>query len=138
MYHKNKIEVVEATAIMFTQVTTDTVKADDGMDKIFTREEVKPSFKGGEDSLNSFLMRNITTNGLSNNEKVTVIFIVSARGDISGFRSGAATTFTEQIKNALLKSSGLWNNGLQNNRPVNAFCRLTVNYHKHKIEAVIE
>jgi hypothetical protein len=50
-------------------------------DKVFTREEVKPSFRGGEQALDSFLTQQVNTSDMGNNEKATIVFIVSANGN---------------------------------------------------------
>lgn len=120
----------------FSQTQTNSTKED--LDKVFTREEIKPSFKGGEQALDSFLTQQVNTSDMGNNEKATVVFIVSSKGNISGLRDGDGSSFTDQLKSALLKSSGQWNSGLQNNHHINAYCRLTVTFHKNKIEEVIE
>ena len=47
------ILLVSGTSCLLAQATTDSTKED--LDKVFVREEVKPSFKGGDDSLNNYL-----------------------------------------------------------------------------------
>ncbi len=121
----------------FSQSQTDTTKED--LDRLFTKVEVKPSFKAGAEALDNYLTQNISTSDAGNNENGTVVFIVSARGYIYQVtNTGGNLSFADALKTALLKSSGRWNSAMQNNYHVNAFCRLTITFHKNKIHAVIE
>ena len=121
----------------FGQAQTDSSK--DNLDIVFTKVEIKPSFKDGDQALNNYLNQKINTSNADDNEKAVVMFIVSAKGNIYDIkRTGSDVSFEEALEKALLKSSGQWNSALQNNYHVNAYCRLMVTFHNNKIEAVIE
>ncbi|MEO8861485.1 MAG: hypothetical protein ABI358_08685 [Ginsengibacter sp.] len=121
----------------FSQSQTDTTKED--LDRVFTKAEVKPSFKAGAEALDNYLTQNINTSDAGKNESGTVVFIVSAKGDIYQFtNTGGNLSFADALKTALRKSSGQWNSAMQNNYHVNAYCHLTITFHKNKIQAVIE
>jgi hypothetical protein len=115
--------IVFATSCLFAQATTDSIKED--ISKVFVREEVKPSFKGGGDSLNNYLMHTVNIAEAENREDCIVRFIVSARGNIYEVKAiGGDLSFEKSLEEALLKSSGQWNSGMQNEHHITAFAHL--------------
>lgn len=131
------ILLVSGTSWLLAQATTDSTKED--LDKVFVREEVKPSFKGGDDSLNNYLTQTVNLTEAENKEDGMVRFIVSAKGNIYEVKSaGGDLSFEESLENALLKSSGWWNSGMQNEHHVTAYCLLKISLRKNKIKAEIQ
>lgn len=123
--------------MLFAQSATDTTR--ENLDPIFTRVEIKPSFKGGDEALNKYLNEAVNTNDANNGETGMLFFIVSAKGNV--YEAKAVTgnlSFQESLKNALSNSSGMWNSALQNNYHVHAYCRLKVTFRKGKIWTEIE
>ena len=129
--------LVFATSCLFAQATTDSINED--ISKVFVREEVKPSFKGGEDSLNNYLMHTVNIAEAENREDGIVRFIVSARGNIYEVKAiRGDLSFEKSLGEALLKSSGQWNSGMQNEHHITAYCTLKISFHKNKIKAEIQ
>ena len=129
--------LVSGISCLFAQVTTDSTKED--ISKVFVREEVKPSFKGGENSLNNYLMHTVNIAEAENKEAGMVRFIVSAKGNIYEVKSvGGDLSFEKSLENALLKSSGQWNSGMQNEHYITAYCTLKISFHKNRIKAEIQ
>lgn len=121
---------------LFAQSDTDTTK--ENIDKVFVREEVNPSFKGGEEALNKYLNETVQTGQPDDGEEGTVYFIVSAKGNIYEVKMLPGNlSFEKSLTKALLKSSGLWNSGLQNNHHIHAYCRLKVTFQNDSIKAEI-
>ncbi|MEP7232235.1 MAG: hypothetical protein ABI691_18375 [Ginsengibacter sp.] len=128
---------VSATSCLLAQAITDSVKED--IDKVFTREEVKPPFKGGDKALNNYLTQMVNTIGVEQEEDCIVRFIVSAKGNIYKIEKVSGDlSFEESLENALLKSSGRWNSGVQNKHHVTAYCTLKISLHKNRIKAEIQ
>lgn len=131
------IIIISATGTAFCQSATDTTREDLG--RIFIRQEVNPSFAKGEDSLSIYLQQNINTSHAAKKEEGWVKFIVSSRGNIYEVtRLQGKLSFEDELKSALLKSSGQWNSGLQNNYHINAYCSLKITLRNNKIKATIE
>lgn len=121
---------------LFAQSGTDTTK--ENIERVFFSEEVKPSFKGGDEALNKYLNETVQTGQQDDREEGTVYFIVSAKGNIYEVKMLPGNlSFEKSLTNALLKSSGLWNSGLQNNHHINAYCRLKVTFRNDSIKAEI-
>ena len=130
------IVLITSTFRTFCQVPTDTTHED--ISKVFTRGEVSPSFKAGEDSLNSYLTQYVNTSHASKHDKCILRFIVSARGNVYDVtKEFGNQNFAEAFENAISKSSGQWNSGMQNGHHVNAYCELTITLYHKKIQAVI-
>lgn len=122
---------------VFAQSATDTTKED--LQIIFTKEEYAPSFKGGDEALNKYLIENVDTHDADNGEDGTVIFVVSRKGNIYEVKSLLGKlSFEKSLESALLKSSGLWKSALQNNHHINAYCKLKVTFRHKKIETDIK
>ena len=129
--------LVSGTSFLLAQEATDSAKED--ISKVFVREEVKPSFKGGDDSLDNYLNQTVNIANAENTEEGTVRFIVSAKGNIYEVkRFGGDLSFEESLENALLKSSGLWNSGLQNEHHITAYCTLKITLDNNRIKAEIQ
>ncbi len=129
--------LVSGTSFLFAQEATDSTKED--ISKVFVREEVKPSFKGGDDSLDNYLNQTVNIANAENTEEGMVRFIVSAKGNIYEVkRFGGDLSFEEALENALLKSAGLWNSGLQNKHHITAYCTLKITLDKNRIKADIQ
>lgn len=129
--------IIATTFGAFCQAQKNTANED--MNMVFTREEIKPSFKSGADSLNIYLTQNVDVSQSSRNEKSDVRFIVSSKGnvyDVIGISGNQ--DFVNALRSALLKSSGLWNSGIQNGHHINAYCMLKVVLHKKMIQAEIK
>jgi hypothetical protein len=121
----------------FAQAATDTAKED--LSIIFTKEEVQPSFKGGNEALNTYLSENVNTKNADDQEEGTVIFVVSRKGNIYEVKSLLGNlSFENSLESTLLKSSGMWNSAMQNNHHINAYCKLKITFRNNKIEAQIE
>lgn len=128
---------ITATDAAFSQSQTNTAQED--ISKVFVREEVKPSFTKGEDSLNNYLTQNVNASNISKNENCTLKFIVSSKGNIYEVTNVSGNPgFVEELKRTLLKSSGQWSSGLQNGHHINAYCILKVTLGKNRIKAVIQ
>lgn len=131
------IILVSGTSCLLAQATTDSTKED--MSRVFVREEVKPSFKAGGDSLNSYLDQTVNITDAANKEEGIVRFIVSAKGNIYEVkRAGGDLSFEGSLENALLKSSGQWNSGMQNEHHITAYCTLKISFRKNRITAEIQ
>lgn len=129
--------LVSGTSCLLAQATTDSTKED--ISKVFVREEVKPSFKDGDDSLNNYLTQTVNFTDAESTEDGLVRFIVSAKGNIYDVKSaGGDLSFEKSLENALLKSSGKWNSGMQNEHHITAYCTLKISFHKNKIKAEIQ
>jgi hypothetical protein len=122
---------------LFAQSSLDTLK--ENMDIIFTKEEVKPSFIGGDEALGKYLTEKVNASTENEGEEGMVYFIVSAKGNIYDVKFLMGNiSFERSLKKALLKSSGMWNSGLQNNHHVNAYCTLKVAFVNNTITAAVE
>ena len=109
------------------------------MERVFQTEEVKPSFKGGDEALNQYLNKNVNPGQPDDGDEATVIFIVSAQGNIFEVKELSGNLgFEKSLTKALLKSSGLWNSGLQNNHHIAAYCKLKITFRNEKIWAEIQ
>lgn len=129
--------LVSTSSCLLAQAATDSTKED--ISKVFMREEVAPSFKGGEDSLDNYLTQTVNIADAGNTEGFMVRFIVSAKGNIYEVKSvGGDPDLEESLKNALLKSSGLWNSGMQNEHHITAYCTLKISVHNNRLMAEIQ
>ncbi|MEO8413301.1 MAG: hypothetical protein ABI472_06560 [Ginsengibacter sp.] len=129
--------LVSVTSCLLAQAATDSAKED--ISRVFVREEVKPSFKGGNDSLDNYLTQTVNLADAENTENGMVKFIVSAKGNIYEVqRVFGDLSFEKSLENALLKSSGQWNSGLQNEHHITAYCILKISFHKKRIKAKIQ
>ena len=121
---------------LFAQAPLTTSKEDP--DIIFTKVEVAPSFKDGIEALNKYLAKKLNTEGADDGEEGTVYFVVSKTGTIDQVKILSGNlSFENSLKRAILKSSGMWNSGLQNNHHVSAFCKLKVTFKNNSINAEI-
>ena len=119
------------------QGQTDTTHED--ISKVFTRVEVSPSFKAGKDSLNNYLTQYVIPSHTYKHGKFILRFIVSSKGNVYEVtREFGNQNFAAIFENAIRKSSGQWNSGMQNGHPVNAYCELTITLKGKKIQAVIK
>lgn len=127
------ILIISSTGL-FAQAATDTSKED--IHLVFTKEEYPPSFKGGGEALNKYLTENVDTRHADDEEEGTVIFVVSGRGNIYEVKSLLGNlSFEKSLESALLKSSGMWESAMQNNRHINAYYRLKVTFQNKTIQA---
>lgn len=107
-------------------------------DIIFTKVEVNPSFKDGIEALNKYLTKNVNTVGANDGEEGTVYFVVSKTGTIDKFKMLSGNlSFENALERAILKSSGMWNSGLQNSHHVNVYCKLKVTFQNNSIKVEI-
>lgn len=122
---------------LFARSVMDTTK--EKIDRIFTQSEVKPSFKGGDEALGNYLTSKVAASGENEGEEAKLCFIVSAKGNIYNVNIVQGDlSFERSLKKALLKSSGMWNSGLQNNLPINAYCTLKVAFANNRIVTSVE
>ena len=122
---------------LFAQSTIDSTN--EKLERVFQTEEVKPSFKGGDEALNQYLNKNVNPGQPDDGDEATVIFIVSAKGNIYEVKELSGNLgFEKSLTKALLKSSGLWNSGLQNDHHISAYCKLKITYRNEKIWAEIQ
>ena len=98
------ILLVSGTSWLLAQATTDSTKED--LDKVFVREEVKPSFKGGDDSLNNYLTQTVNLTEAENKEDGMVRFIVSAKGNIYEVKMAGGDLSFDRLGGGLLLGAG--------------------------------
>ena len=124
-------------SMVFARLVRDTTK--EKLDRVFTKAEVNPSFKGGDEALNHYLEETVKAYDPDAGEEGTLHFVVSEKGNIYEVKIVAGyLSFQRSAERALLKSSGMWNSGMQNNLPVHAYCRLKVFFKDGKICGELE
>ena len=125
---------------VFAQSAADTVT--EKLDKIFTRAEVEPSFKGGEKALNKYLTENVDMQQAQRGEEAYFYFIVSAKGNVYSVQVPQSTISVVSLEKSLVaaieKSSGMWNTAMQNEHHCSAYCRLKITFRDGKIETETE
>jgi hypothetical protein len=119
-------------SMVFARLVRDTTK--EKLDRVFTKAEVNPSFKGGDEALNNYLNETVKPYDPDEGEEGTMHFVVSEKGNIYEVKIvGGYLSFERPLEKALLKSSGMWNSALENNIPVHAYCRVKVCYRDGRI-----
>lgn len=130
------ILLITTTFGAYCQTQTDTTHED--ISKVFRRLEIMPSFKAGEDSLSSYLAKYVNASQASKHGKCILRFIISSKGNVYEVtREFGNENLSKAFENAILKSSGQWNSGMQNGHHVNAYCELTITLSHKKILAVM-
>ncbi len=118
---------------VFAQAAADT--AAEKIDKIFTKAEIEPSFKSGDEALTNYLNENAATQHMQRGEYAYIYFIVSARGNVYQVQIAQSNMSDARLEKSLVaaieKSSGMWNTAMQNERHVTAYCKLKITF-RHK------
>jgi N-acetylmuramoyl-L-alanine amidase len=102
---------------------------------VFTKTEVEPSFPGGNEAWQMYLMKNlngsmpVTEGWKAGTYKVIVQFIVHANGSISNITTtNYQSTKTAQHCIDLISKSSKWNPSIQNGKAVDAYVKQPVTF----------
>jgi len=101
--------------------------------KIFTIVEEMPQFRGGQDSLTSYLVRNLKypleAQKNKTKGKVYITFVVSKTGDITDVKilRGVSQQIDEEALR-VIKLMPAWTPGKQNGKPVDVQYNMPINF----------
>ena len=102
-------------------------------DKVFVRSETAPSFPESDGKIEAYLKKNFNTKAIIENGaakgkyKISLRFIVLKDGVCCDFSAESSNGFgIEEEAIRVVKNGPKWNNALQNNHPVNAYARPTI------------
>ena len=102
-----------------------------GQDTIYNKVETMPQFKGGPDSLNTYMTRSVIPDLVSTSGRPTVAFVVDERGKLSDFRViDPCTPELDRYAVSLVRSMPDWTPGKQGGKPLKVRMTFPINFKK--------